>query len=300
MAEMDMKAFAEWMRSDLADSQAPGFIDTLPEKLRQRSLMLESVPNARQLGGYSVKDGRKVRKGVLLRTAALGTMSQEDANKLQDTYHLRLVLDLRSSFERVLFPDAEVEGAENISESLNDEQAMKDMPRPQLPEGGDMRLMSITMASNPRARERMPGIYRDMLLSDYIRRTLADCFHRILALKGGTALWHCAQGKDRCGMLSVLLLGALGAEDPLILDDFDESNTYYAPFIAKRLEFARGLGCDKDTLQAYRNMLGVERAYMANAVDYMNSEYGSVEGFVKDGLGIGAQGIEALRGYYLE
>ncbi len=300
MAEMDMKAFAEWMRSDLVDSQAPGFIDMLPEKLRQRSLMLKSVPNARQLGGYTVKDGRKIRKGILLRTAALGAMSQEEAKKLRDTYRLRLVLDLRSSFERALFPDAEVEDAENISESLNDEQAMKDMPRPQLPEGGDMRLMSIAMASNPKARERMPGIYRDMLLSDHIRRTLADCFHRILALEGGTVLWHCAQGKDRCGMLSVLLLGALGAEDPLILDDFDESNTYYAPFIAKRLEFAKGLGCDEETLRAYRGMLGVERAYMANAVEYMKSEYGSIEGFVKDGLGIGAHGIEELRRFYLE
>ncbi len=297
--EQEMKAFAEWSRRDLMESQAPGFLCTLPREIIGRSLLLESVPNARQLGGYVTKEGKTVRKDALLRTAALGVISREDACTLRDTYRLRLVLDLRSSFERMLFPDGEIEGAENISESLNDEQAMKDLPRPRIPEGGDMRLMSINLASIPEVRKGMPGIYRNIVSSGNIRRTITDCFRRILELEGGTALWHCAQGKDRCGLLSVLMLGALGVPDETILDDFEESNLYYAPFIAQRTAFAASLGFDGETIAAYRGMLGVTRAYMAAAIDLMNSECGSIEYFVRDAIGIGAQGIQELRGHYL-
>ena len=40
---------------------------------------MSSISNARELGGYKPKDGKTIRKGVLLRTAALTDISQEDA-----------------------------------------------------------------------------------------------------------------------------------------------------------------------------------------------------------------------------
>ncbi|MBQ3698305.1 MAG: tyrosine-protein phosphatase [Prevotella sp.] len=41
-------------------------------------------------------------------------------------------------------------------------------------------------------------------------------------------LWHCSEGKDRCGWGSALLLAAFGASRQVIVEDFDMSNQSYA------------------------------------------------------------------------
>ena len=41
--------------------------------------------------------------------------------------------------------------------------------------------------------------------------------------KGGV-LWHCTEGKDRCGLLSAVLLSALGIEYGTIMEDYMLTN----------------------------------------------------------------------------
>lgn len=43
-----------------------------------QTLNMSTISNARELGGYKTKDGKTIRKGVLLRTAALTDASQEE------------------------------------------------------------------------------------------------------------------------------------------------------------------------------------------------------------------------------
>ena len=45
------------------------------------ALNMSTISNARELGGYQTRDGRTIRKGVLLRTAALTDASQEELDK---------------------------------------------------------------------------------------------------------------------------------------------------------------------------------------------------------------------------
>ena len=52
--------------------------------MENQSLGLQGIPNARQLGGYTAADGRKVRRDVLLRTGALGKGTAEDLQKLAE------------------------------------------------------------------------------------------------------------------------------------------------------------------------------------------------------------------------
>ena len=53
--------------------------NTVTEK--EQTLNLSTISNARELGGYQTRDGKTVRKGVLLRTAALTDASQEELDK---------------------------------------------------------------------------------------------------------------------------------------------------------------------------------------------------------------------------
>lgn len=82
--------------------------------LETQAIELDGVGNARQLGGYVCADGRTIKDGVLLRSAALSTLTDEGAKTLAEKYHLRYVFDFRMDTERAAQPDKEVEGAENV------------------------------------------------------------------------------------------------------------------------------------------------------------------------------------------
>ena len=43
---------------------------------------------------------------------------------------------------------------------------------------------------------------------------------RLLAGARGGAVYHCAAGKDRTGVISAIVLGALGVDDELIVADY--------------------------------------------------------------------------------
>ena len=80
---------------------------------RQNSAIdVSSVVNARQLGGYVCADGRKIKDGLLLRSAALSTLTDDDARTLAEKYRLKNVVDFRMRYEKDLFPDRPVEGSE--------------------------------------------------------------------------------------------------------------------------------------------------------------------------------------------
>ena len=61
------------------------------------------ICNARQLGGYIGADGRRVRNGLLIRTAGLDKMTDETAKLLSEIYRVSYVVDFRMGYES-LFP----------------------------------------------------------------------------------------------------------------------------------------------------------------------------------------------------
>ena len=89
-----------------------------------QSLGLSGVGNARELGGYACADGRAVKPGVFLRTAALANATEEDIWILKDDYHLSTIVDLRMATEVESAPDPEIEGVKYLHLGIIDEEEM--------------------------------------------------------------------------------------------------------------------------------------------------------------------------------
>ena len=88
----------------------------------KQSINLTSVNNARELGGYITNDGRKIKHGVLLRTAVLNKISSEDITRLTQDYNLSVIADFRMSFEAAAKPDPVIEGVKYVNLRVIDEE----------------------------------------------------------------------------------------------------------------------------------------------------------------------------------
>lgn len=276
-------------------------ICSLAESADAHSIQLTGVGNARELGGYASADGRTVKRGVLLRTAALGNATEDDVQRLREVYHLSVVIDLRSTQETESAPDPEIAGVKNINIHIIDEAAM---PKPESDEeetGEPSDKMSRLRAAIEE------GIFDDQMYVDFLSTDVGksgygQLFEELLALPEGEALlFHCSQGKDRTGLAAMLILTALGVDEDAIMSDYLLTNTYNAKSIEEERQILAAEGIEGEALELYMTALdAVYPQMMQNALDWMKDNYGSAEGYITDALGVTDAQIAAIKDKFLE
>ena len=261
------------------------------EAYQAQAIEMESLNNARQLGGYVGADGRKVKDNVLIRCGQRSDASEEDIRKLQEVYHVTNVVDFRSDSEREAAPDKEIEGAVNTWTSVKEySQAAKNLPQDPVDQ-------IILYAQSGGAQK----AYSDIVTSEIGQEGYHDFFRILLENEeDGAVLWHCTQGKDRAGLAAVFILYALGVDEETILDDFELSNVYYADRIAYMKKEAQDRGCEEELLDEIGALVGVSREYMKETIDLIETEYGSMDDYLHNQLGLTDDDITALRDKYLE
>lgn len=107
-------------------------------------------------------------------------------------------------------------------------------------------------------------------------------------------LWHCTDGKDRTGIAAALLLAALGADMKTILDDYMLTNVYNANKIDAIKSKYSDCTQEKQDVMIFTGG-GVIDSYLINAFSSINKQFGSVEGYLTDGLGLKYSDLIQLR-----
>ena len=165
----------------------------------QRLIPLDGCLNFRDLGGYPTDDGRQVRWRQLFRSDGLHLLSAADVAHLRDTLRIGDVVDLRST--------AEVEA--------DGRGALETEP---------VRFHHIPLFDgNTARRDTGNAAYtlsdRYFLLAEYAKEPIARVI-TTLATTSSAAVYHCAAGKDRTGVISAVVLGLLGVRDEFIVADY--------------------------------------------------------------------------------
>ncbi|MBR3327160.1 MAG: tyrosine-protein phosphatase [Atopobiaceae bacterium] len=129
----------------------------------------------------------------------------------------------------------------------------------------------------------------------------AEFFQTLLELEDGRAvLWHCTDGKDRTGCAAMLTLYALGADRQTVLDDFLLTNDFNAKVVEAAMRQFAGHPMPEEKLEVLKVMVGgVSEGYMTHAIDVLEQTYGSVEGYLRDELGVSARELSLLRRKFL-
>lgn len=253
-----------------------------PLTVADRAVRLEGAANVRDAGGYRTADGHWVRMGEVYRSGGLEHLTAADRTKLQ-RLGIGPVYDLRTSDEADAAPDRLPAGADY--EHLN--------------VLGDGRTIANTQPRSPRnARSLMLDSYRDFVSGKPAPGAYARMYASLASSlapspsegRDEAALYHCTAGKDRTGWASAVLLRALGVPRAAVEKDYLASNQYLARFNAQAL---RTIPDAQE--KTYKPLLRVREEYLNASFAEMRRQYGSLDGYLRKGLGIDHDELRRLR-----
>lgn len=255
-------------------------------------IALRSLANLRELGHWQGRDGRRVAARLLYRSTRLATLDDADTGELV-ARGIGTVIDLRTEEETATEPDRPLPGATNVSLDV--------LADSTLSSGADLTKLldhprEITaLLAGGAAKEFMTAAYREIVtlpsaLAAY--RTFFDL------VEGAEApvLFHCTTGKDRTGWGAAMILHVLGVHRDDITTEYLLTNDQLLPRFDRALTAFEAAGGDPDVL---RPVLGVDASYLQASFDTADAEFGSLEAYLIDGLGLTDQRQERLRSRYL-
>ena len=232
--------------------------------VNSRWLNVPGAYNVRDLGGYRTADGKTTRWRAFLRADGLHNLSESSKDGLIE-YGVRTVIDLRRTFETVETPNA-LAGMDVIEflhlNMIGDTNPPGYVAPPQ------------DAWTTP---EETAEIYRVIL--DKRQTVISETLAALANSEGHTAIYHCAAGTDRTGIISALLLGLAGVPDDTIADDYALS----AHGLRLKL-MAEGIPdslAEQDfTLDEPPEILAPPLA-MEQTLQHLNDQYGGIESYVR-------------------
>jgi protein-tyrosine phosphatase len=243
----------------------------------RRLVSLEAVHNFRDLGGYPARNGLVTRWNMLYRADGLNRLVGADVDVVREL-GLRTVIDLRSHAEldqRGTFPVDEIEVDFNhlpVFDTTWQHDAHLDKTD----------------------HEFLAWAYRDMLVVGGDR--FAAAIEQLATPGALPAVFHCAAGKDRTGMLAALILGSLGVPREVLLADYGLT----AGGMVRMRAWA-----EREMPEFAQRMADAPSAFLAalpdalgDVLDEMVRDHGSVHGYVLS-LGVAPAAIEALAAEFL-
>jgi hypothetical protein len=100
-------------------------------------------------------------------------------------------------------------------------------------------------------------------------------------------VFHCTTGKDRTGWAAAALLTLLGVPKETVMADYMRTNDYTLPQFKHAIDDFVAAGGDRAIAVA---VFGVKPEYLDASFDEMQKQYGTIEGYFSEALGIDAAG----------
>jgi protein-tyrosine phosphatase len=241
----------------------------------RRQIDLEGCLNFRDLGGYPTRDGRQVRWRRLFRSDGLHLLTGTDIRRLRDDIGLVEVVDLRSTAE------LESEGRGMLAAE-------------------PMRFHHVPLFEGEVREQRAKAA--ELTLADRYTLMAEFAADRIgsvvdtLAHASGPAVFHCAAGKDRTGVISAVLLGLLDVPDDVIVADYAATQENLDAIVDRLM-----------ALDGYKQMLAAlppdtlhaKPETMVELLRRLRERFGSIDAYARQS-GVPDRAIDRLRATMIE
>ncbi|MGW6708867.1 tyrosine-protein phosphatase [Streptomyces sp. NPDC054956] len=259
-----------------------------------------TVANLRDLGGTPLSGGRTVRSGLVFRSGQLDRLDLE-VDRSVAALELRTVIDFRTDPERADHPDRMPPGArlliaDVLADKVNAGTGAAEGPG-QIPAAQLKDLLSDPAVAEEhlgggKVQALFAGIYRSLVSSGSAQASYRLLLTELADPEAGPLLFHCTAGKDRTGWGATVILSLLGADDETLMSEYLSVNPAVRIAFAPMIEGFTAAGGDPELALA---LIGVYPEYLEAALDEVSTRYGSMEKYVREGLGVSDETVEALR-----
>ncbi|MFF3624518.1 tyrosine-protein phosphatase [Streptomyces sp. NPDC002467] len=252
-----------------------------------------TVANLRDLGGTPLTGGRTVRSGLVLRSGQLDRLDV-DADPVVAALGLATVIDFRSTAERTDHPDRVPAGVKSlVCDVLADKMSSGKMPAAaQLKDLLSDPVVAEERLGGGKAQALFADVYRSFVGTASAQASYRMLLEELADPQAGPLLFHCTAGKDRTGWGATIILSLLGADDETLMAEYLSVNPAVKQAFAPMIEGFTAAGGDPDIALA---LIGVFPSYLEAALDEVETRYGSMEKYVREGLGVSDEKVEALR-----
>lgn len=265
--------------------------------MRIERLPLKKLNNTRDLGGFPAEDGKKIKFNRFIRSGKLYNLPPETVEALKKA-GVSTIIDMRTDKEREEYPSTEIEGVKYYH-----------LPLVCTATTGitHTRSMAGTMLKESKRIKKefgntdnyMKSMYEIILFDPDCKARLSQII-KLIIQEENCILWHCNGGKDRTGIVAMLIESLLGVDEELIIEDYVSSNRFQK---TKRGWQKFGLRLSpiprrfKHILYALMN---AEPQYITNALQAIKNKCGSVVEYCKTELNITDEEIQLLKDKNLE
>lgn len=253
-------------------------------------IYLEGADNTRDLGGLKTTEGAVIKDKQLIRSNRLSRITQKDKILLETEYHLQKILDLRTPMEVEQEPDLEVAGAvyENIPFFL---ESMVGVSREQ-----ETRKQMLHMEEFPN----MEDIYVMMVQNEFCNQQISKAVKEVMNTENGSVLWHCTEGKDRCGLLSAIILFLLDVSEDDVMEDYLKTNKAAIRRVEKIRKKLHLAGFHQEKIEKLEGYFVAKEEFLNAALTTMKEDHGSINQFIKNGLHISMEEKQQFKDKILE
>ena len=249
----------------------------------RRHLDLDGSYNIRDIGGYRTADGRHTRWGTFLRADSLHRLPAASQAALID-YGIRTVVDLRQTQALAEQPDVFADSPEVAYFHHN---IIGDDGPVQQTEADAMEVL--------RSADRIVLVYSSWL--DGRQRQFRDTLQTLATPEARPALYHCAGGKDRTGIISALLLGIAGVPADTIAEDYALTARYLWERFVNEPAPPEATASVQSWEEYQREFCPPEA--MLGTLEHLSDRYGGIEAYMQT-IGLTNSQIDSLRDALLD
>ncbi|MGN0151728.1 MAG: tyrosine-protein phosphatase [Wujia sp.] len=235
-----------------------------------KQMNFQYARNTRELGGYVNEDGKMLVTGKILRGGDISKLTDEEMEQLAED-GFRVCIDMRIPYER-----------EEMDPYLrSNELTYFAMP------------MTGSMDYKCGPEEILYCLYKDLL--EHHRETIRRIM-KIMAYETDSIIFHCTAGKDRTGVIAMLILAVCGVCEEQIIADYAASYENNLEQIAMQKRQLDESGLD---MKIPDEIFQSDPKTMRMLLDYLNENYGGPVNYLKT-IGMTEEEISKIRKKMLE
>lgn len=228
-----------------------------------KRLPFETINNFRDLGGVATKDGKVLKWGKIYRSANMDDISDIDIDKMKKL-DITTIVDLRRDYEVL----KNYRNIDKVKENFDYNQ--------------------ISLAKQDFGYDQIQEIIEGKVSVGRTYRELIDnheAVKKILKLIvncDNAIVFHCQEGKDRTGVIAMIIYGLLNVDQIDIIADYEVSSAYL------------GYVSEYDQDEEYSVFRITNPYYIKEAYSYITDEYETFENYI-DKLDLDNKLIDKLK-----